>query len=202
MASVSTLPKDTTATTTTTVDDSSNPTPTLSDANATTILSLSTETKAAETETETTSTAVIIVSPARRAAATPTCIGRSNAGVSWGYSLEKGRRSTMEDAVAVHSGFIRVCCKDAGGCTAPECKYSLEMSPVHFFGLFDGHGGDQYGGTELSAKPNDREAPCSTRVPGKPDEIRLLSLRIVVEASSAGFKDGSALSVWIFVLFI
>ncbi|OMO70974.1 phosphatase 2C (PP2C)-like protein [Corchorus capsularis] len=89
------------------------------------------------------------------------CIGRRNRGVSWGYDLEQGNRSTMEDALGVFPEFMQLCCKDFGGCTAPECKYSLEKSPVHFFGLFDGHGGDQ--GTELSAMPGDREALRLTR---------------------------------------
>ncbi|XVF86702.1 hypothetical protein PTKIN_Ptkin18bG0063200 [Pterospermum kingtungense] len=63
--------------------------------------------------------------------------------LTYAICLEKGRRSTMEDVVAVHPGFLEICCKDAGGCMASECKFAMEKLPVHYFGLFDGHGGHQ-----------------------------------------------------------
>ncbi|XP_022721464.1 probable protein phosphatase 2C 6 isoform X2 [Durio zibethinus] len=153
MASVSTvmneqtLEKDTTAT----VVKESNPKPMDSNANSTTIVP-STDTINVETEIST-NTAVVTASESsntncndiavledKRAAK---CIGRSNKGVSWGYCMEQGRRSTMEDAAVVHPGFMEVCCKDVGGCMAPECEHATKKSPVHFFGIFDGHGGDQ-----------------------------------------------------------
>ncbi|WRX26100.1 hypothetical protein QQP08_018587 [Theobroma cacao] len=121
-----------------------------SDANSITIIT-STDTKGVETEntaavvtesdsSDTNGNEVITVLEGNKAAK---CIGRSNKGISWGYCVEQGRRSTMEDAAAVHPGIMQVSCKDVGGCTAPECKYAMEKSPVHYFGIFDGHGGDQ-----------------------------------------------------------
>ncbi|XVF24903.1 hypothetical protein REPUB_Repub13aG0167800 [Reevesia pubescens] len=121
-----------------------------SNANSTTIIVPSTD-KGVETEN---STAVVTASDSsdtndiaaavelegKKAAK---CTGRNNKIMSWGYRLEQGKRSTMEDAVAVQQGFMELCCKDVGGCTAAECKYAMEKSPVHFFGIFDGHGGDQ-----------------------------------------------------------
>ncbi|XP_022715032.1 probable protein phosphatase 2C 6 [Durio zibethinus] len=158
MASVSTVMNEHTLqkdTITTTVEDS-NPKPMNSNkaSSTTTIVLISTDSTNGVVETENTSSAVVTAASdscdtnckgivgleGKRAAK---CIGRNNKGVSWGFCLEQGRRSTMEDATAVHPAFMEVCCKDVGGCTAPEYKYSLEKSPVHFFGIFDGHGGDQ-----------------------------------------------------------
>lgn len=71
------------------------------------------------------------------------CVGRNNKGVTWGSTSVIGRRREMEDAVAVASGFISGTCDHFGGCTAPGSRCSGEVSPVHLFGVYDGHGGSQ-----------------------------------------------------------
>lgn len=71
------------------------------------------------------------------------CVGRNNKGVTWGSTSVIGRRREMEDAVAVASGFISGTCDHVGGCTAPGSRCSGEVSPVHLFGVYDGHGGSQ-----------------------------------------------------------
>ncbi|KAL1825449.1 hypothetical protein ACET3Z_012227 [Daucus carota] len=71
------------------------------------------------------------------------CVGRDNKGVTWGSTSVIGRRREMEDAVAVASGFISGTCDHVGGCTAPGSRCSGEVSPVHLFGVYDGHGGSQ-----------------------------------------------------------
>ncbi|XP_054821108.1 probable protein phosphatase 2C 6 [Prosopis cineraria] len=71
------------------------------------------------------------------------CVGRNNKGISWGFTSVIGRRKEMEDAIAVIPGFMSLPCDHVGGCTAPCSKSSSEISPVHFFGVFDGHGGSQ-----------------------------------------------------------
>lgn len=80
-------------------------------------------------------------------AVTPTarlkCVGRDNKGVSWGLTSVIGRRREMEDAVAVRPGFMSGMCDHIGGCTAPGSRTCGETSPVHFFGVYDGHGGSQ-----------------------------------------------------------
>lgn len=79
----------------------------------------------------------------QRTAPAKHCIGKSSKGVSWGFSMDQGRRSTMEDWAVVQPGFMKLCCKDVGGCRAPECENAMDKSLVHYFGIFDGHGGDQ-----------------------------------------------------------
>lgn len=71
------------------------------------------------------------------------CVGRHNKGVTWGFTSVIGRRREMEDAVAVVPGFMSRACDHIGGCTAPGSRTSGEISPVHFFGVYDGHGGSQ-----------------------------------------------------------
>uniref|UniRef100_A0A5B6Z6T3 protein-serine/threonine phosphatase n=1 Tax=Davidia involucrata TaxID=16924 RepID=A0A5B6Z6T3_DAVIN len=71
------------------------------------------------------------------------CVGRNNKGVTWGFTSVIGRRREMEDAVAVIPGFMSRTCDHVGGCTAPGSRSSGEISPVHFFGVYDGHGGSQ-----------------------------------------------------------
>lgn len=71
------------------------------------------------------------------------CVGRNNKGVTWGFTSVIGRRREMEDAVAVVPGFMSRTCDHIGGCTAPASRTSREISPVHFFGVYDGHGGSQ-----------------------------------------------------------
>lgn len=71
------------------------------------------------------------------------CVGRNNRAVTWGEFTDKGRRQTMEDTVRIFPGLLQLSCNEFGGCTAPHCKYAEVKSPVHYFGVFDGHGGDQ-----------------------------------------------------------
>ncbi|CAJ2676288.1 unnamed protein product [Trifolium pratense] len=71
------------------------------------------------------------------------CVGRNNKGVSWGHTSLIGRRKEMEDAIAVIPGFMSRTCDHVGGCTAPGSRSSGEITPVHFFGVYDGHGGSQ-----------------------------------------------------------
>ncbi|XP_011012464.1 PREDICTED: probable protein phosphatase 2C 6 isoform X2 [Populus euphratica] len=71
------------------------------------------------------------------------CVGRNNKGVSWGYTSVIGRRKEMEDAVAVIPCFMSRTCNHVGGCMAPGSRTSSEISPIHFFGVYDGHGGSQ-----------------------------------------------------------
>ena len=71
------------------------------------------------------------------------CVGINNKGVSWGHTSVIGRRKEMEDAVAVIPGFMSRTCDHVGGCTAPGSRSSGEISPIHFFGVYDGHGGAQ-----------------------------------------------------------
>ncbi|KAK9947810.1 hypothetical protein M0R45_003413 [Rubus argutus] len=75
--------------------------------------------------------------------ARPKCVGRNNKGVTWGFTSVIGRRREMEDAVAVIPGFMGRTCDHVGGCMAPGSRTSCEISPVHFFGVYDGHGGSQ-----------------------------------------------------------
>lgn len=49
----------------------------------------------------------------------------------------------MEDAVAVVPGFVTSTCGHVGGCAAAGSRTSGEISPVHLFGVYDGHGGSQ-----------------------------------------------------------
>ena len=71
------------------------------------------------------------------------CVGRKNKGVTWGFRSVIGRRREMEDAVAIVPGFMSRTCDHVGGCTAPGSSTSGEISPLHFFGVYDGHGGSQ-----------------------------------------------------------
>lgn len=75
--------------------------------------------------------------------ARPKCVGRNNQGLNWGFASVIGRRREMEDAVAVRPAFMSRTCDHVGGCTAPGSRTSTEISPVHFFGVYDGHGGSQ-----------------------------------------------------------
>ncbi|TYI22085.1 hypothetical protein ES332_A06G080300v1 [Gossypium tomentosum] len=75
--------------------------------------------------------------------ATEKCVGRNNKGVTWGFTSVIGRRREMEDAISVIPGFMSHKCDHVGGCTAPGSKTSAEISPIHFFGVYDGHGGSQ-----------------------------------------------------------
>ncbi|KAG9449104.1 hypothetical protein H6P81_009069 [Aristolochia fimbriata] len=70
------------------------------------------------------------------------CVGRRRT-LSWGSASLLGRRREMEDALAVVPGFMSPTCEAFGGCTAPGSRTSTEISPVHFFGVYDGHGGSQ-----------------------------------------------------------
>lgn len=71
------------------------------------------------------------------------CVGRRNRGVRWGMKSVIGRRREMEDSVSVVPGFMSGTCNNVGGCMAPASRTSSEVSPIHFFGVYDGHGGSQ-----------------------------------------------------------
>ncbi|GAA0173720.1 hypothetical protein LIER_27279 [Lithospermum erythrorhizon] len=71
------------------------------------------------------------------------CVGKNANGVSYGFTSVIGRRKEMEDAVRVVPGFITSSCDHVGGCTAPGSKSSNAASSLHFFGVYDGHGGSQ-----------------------------------------------------------
>lgn len=75
-------------------------------------------------------------------AARERCVGRSRA-VAWGSAALVGRRREMEDAAIVVPEFMSRTCEVLGGCTAPGSRSSVEIGPVHFFGVYDGHGGSQ-----------------------------------------------------------
>ncbi|GJY78531.1 phosphatase 2C 56-like protein [Tanacetum coccineum] len=67
------------------------------------------------------------------------CVGRRKV-VEWGFTTVIGRRKEMEDAVAVVPGFMSTSCDHVGGCGGGG---GGEVTPVHFFGVYDGHGGSQ-----------------------------------------------------------
>ncbi|CAH1422704.1 unnamed protein product [Lactuca virosa] len=71
------------------------------------------------------------------------CIGRSNEWLICGFCTDQGKRRYMEDRYVIMPTFLSLRCNTFGGCTAPQCEYALEMSPVHYFAIFDGHGGWQ-----------------------------------------------------------
>jgi protein phosphatase 2C len=50
-----------------------------------------------------------------------------------------GRRREMEDAVVSQDSFVFLPCSEAGGCDAE----GLDVAPLHYFGVYDGHGGSQ-----------------------------------------------------------
>lgn len=50
-----------------------------------------------------------------------------------------GRRREMEDAVVSKDSFVKVPCNKVGGCDSA----GLEPAPLHYFGVYDGHGGSQ-----------------------------------------------------------
>lgn len=70
------------------------------------------------------------------------CIA-DNRNLPWGFSSICGRRAEMEDAMAAVPGFLSVPCGTVGGCIACGSQNSSESSALHFFGVYDGHGGSQ-----------------------------------------------------------
>lgn len=61
----------------------------------------------------------------------------------WGCASICGRRAEMEDAMAAVPAFLSVPCGTVGGCIACGSRNSNESSALHFFGVYDGHGGSQ-----------------------------------------------------------
>ncbi|GKD75682.1 protein phosphatase 2C [Tanacetum coccineum] len=73
-----------------------------------------------------------------------TCIGIRNFGVSWGFIQDQGGRKHMEDHIVMYPDFMWLRCDTFGGCTAPKSKLPLaDESLIHYFGVFDGHGGNE-----------------------------------------------------------
>uniref|UniRef100_A0A0C9S7B8 protein-serine/threonine phosphatase n=1 Tax=Wollemia nobilis TaxID=56998 RepID=A0A0C9S7B8_9CONI len=72
-----------------------------------------------------------------------TCLVDSNRIPPWAYISIPGRRPEMEDAVAAVPGFFSLPCGVVGGCIARDSQKSNENSLLHFFGVYDGHGGPQ-----------------------------------------------------------
>ncbi|KAK1578727.1 hypothetical protein Q3G72_032681 [Acer saccharum] len=70
-------------------------------------------------------------------------IGRSNRGVTFGEASEQGLRKTMEDTCGIYPEFMTLSCIEVGGCMICAGMYASVKSPVHYFGVFDGHGGSQ-----------------------------------------------------------
>eukprot|EP00252_Welwitschia_mirabilis_P002988 TRINITY_DN12_c0_g1_i1.p1 TRINITY_DN12_c0_g1~~TRINITY_DN12_c0_g1_i1.p1 ORF type:complete len:595 (+),score=109.02 TRINITY_DN12_c0_g1_i1:1003-2787(+) len=61
----------------------------------------------------------------------------------WGCASHCGRRSEMEDAMTIVPDFLSLPCSTVGGCAAQEPTNNNQNSSLHFFGVFDGHGGSQ-----------------------------------------------------------
>ncbi|GKD81239.1 protein phosphatase 2C [Tanacetum coccineum] len=72
-----------------------------------------------------------------------TCIGIKNFGVSWGFIQDQGGRKHMEDHIVMYPDFMWLRCDTFGGCTAPKSELPLDESLIHYFGVFDGHGGNE-----------------------------------------------------------
>lgn len=71
------------------------------------------------------------------------CVGRNNKGVTWGFTSVTGRQREMQDAAVVVPAFMSFTCDHVGGCTASGSRTSAEISPINFFGVYDGHGRSQ-----------------------------------------------------------
>jgi hypothetical protein len=63
----------------------------------------------------------------------------SNACPPHGMVSVCGRRREMEDAVVSKDSFMKLPCNKVGGCDA----LGVEATPLHYFGVYDGHGGSQ-----------------------------------------------------------
>lgn len=62
-----------------------------------------------------------------------------------------GRRREMEDAVVAKPTFMELACDVVGGCNgsrSSQAAISTSQIPLHFFGVYDGHGGSQVTGIQ------------------------------------------------------
>lgn len=64
-------------------------------------------------------------------------------GPSTGVMSICGMRSEMEDAVTIAHKFLLLSCKQIGGCSETCLDEQGANTPLHFFGVYDGHGGSQ-----------------------------------------------------------
>ncbi|GLJ30792.1 hypothetical protein SUGI_0610920 [Cryptomeria japonica] len=67
----------------------------------------------------------------------------NNKAVPWGSVSIRGMRAEMEDAVAVVHNFLSAACGNVGRCVACGPEKANRTSALHFFGVYDGHGGPQ-----------------------------------------------------------
>lgn len=134
------------------------------------------------------------------------CVGRRNKGVAWGYKSVIGRRKEMEDAIAVVPGFMSRTCDLVGGCTTPGSRTSLEISPIHFFGVYDGHGGSQVAKFcadrmhEVIAEEWDQEAPAGFKWQQKWEAVMSSSFEradteVLTEAAAPEIVGSTAVAV-------
>ncbi|XP_002980987.2 probable protein phosphatase 2C 51 [Selaginella moellendorffii] len=112
-----------------------------------------------------------------------------------------GRRREMEDAVAVVPSFMTVPCGTVGGC---ECKGAtlpsadVGMSALHFFGVYDGHGGPQVAGFCKEQMHRVLEEEFSGVLPGMGDreleahlQRAMVASFLKVDAQVGGFLEGN-----------
>ncbi|KAK8510637.1 hypothetical protein V6N12_055564 [Hibiscus sabdariffa] len=67
------------------------------------------------------------------------------------FEGKKGDYSQSKDKSIFIPAFISRSCDQVGGCMAPGSRTADEVSPIHFFGVYDGHGGSQIPALVFSA---------------------------------------------------